>query len=122
MSEKKAFIVAGILMMFIFVGGSLMLHTLYAMSYSELSVGCAAMGDASCASQAVSAGNLPLEWPSDYLPMVVFGALFGVALFALGLMPEHADDRRAQTVYKRPQTLHEHIGTDYGFMLTQADE
>lgn len=120
MSEKKAFLVAGLLMMFVFVGGSLMLHTLYALSYSEMSVGCTAMGNANCASEAVQARNLALEWPADYLPMVVFGALFGVMLFAIGLMPDHAEDRKAQTVYQRPHSLHEHIGTAHGFMLTQS--
>jgi hypothetical protein len=122
MSEKKAFIVAGVLMMFIFVGGSLLMHTLYALSYSEVSVGCVAMGDTTCAQDAVTAGNLPLEWPGDYLPVVVFGALFGVALFAIGLMPDDAESRRAETVYTRPQTMHEHIGTNYGYMLSQRDD
>lgn len=112
MRETTAYLVAGTLVMALFIGGSLFIHSSYMMHVQDNS--CGLRGPAVGTGCIAQSHWLP-AWPMDYLPLIGFGLVFGGILVTMGILPP-ADDQPAAP--PAATSLHAHIGSDNGFMLT----
>lgn len=118
MNESKTLIWGGLSVIVLVVTGTALLQLALLVIYHEHFADSCNVTHALLEPQCMQQGEQwMLRWPQDYLvPMVMFGGMGAVLMF-VGLITSLEPAAKLEDV-GGPQSLHDHIGTEHGFMLS----
>lgn len=118
MKESYIFLLTGLIILALFIGGSLLMHATLMVRYEEATgvdcLGRTPVPRALCM-EAEEEHWLP-RWPGDYLPVIIFGGVFGGVMIMIGLLPAAPEKPVPVPV---DVSVHEYIGSEHGFMMNR---